>query len=67
MIPATKATIEVIGGAGFVVSIMGDGNGNHVVEAVNDKTGERFLVRSENIDDAVIELAEQVGIELRDG
>lgn len=64
--PATKATVEVIGGARFVVSLMGDGQGNHVAEAVNDKTGERFVVRSENIDDAVIELAERVGIELRD-
>ncbi len=61
-----KAVIETIGDAGFVVEI-GYTVGQPVVVAVNENTGERFVVRGEDLYEAVVELAEQVGIKLDDG
>ena len=61
----TKAILETIGVAGYAVSIGAD-NGLPVVEAIDNKTGERFVVRGE-LDEAAVELAEQVGVELEDG
>lgn len=63
----TKALIEVIGDAGYVVMVGADSNGNSVVEATDEKTGERFVVRGDDRNTAVVALAERVGIELEDG
>lgn len=63
----TKALVEVISDAGYVVMIGADSNGNRVVEATDEKTGERFVVRGDNLYATVVELAQQVGIELEDG
>ena len=61
-----KAMLETIGAAGYVVSISGS-YGQLVVEAVNEDTGERFVVRAPDLYAAAVELAQQVGIELEDG
>ena len=62
----TKAILETIGGAGFTVSL-GAADGLSVVEAIDSETGERFVVRGDNLYAATVELAEEVGIELEDG
>ena len=62
----TKAVIETIGGAGFTVQLYGK-NGQNVVEAVNEKTDETFVVRGDDLYLVVVELAQQCGIELEDG
>ena len=61
---ASKAILEIIGSAGFIVSI-----GVDDVTAINQETGERFIVRfdADHFYDAVVELAQQVGIDLEDG
>ena len=60
----TTAVLETIGSAGFIVSIGADD-----VTAINEKTGERFIVRfhAYHFYDAVVKLAQQVGIDLEDG
>ena len=58
----TKSLIEVIGDSGYDIMI-----GNNVIEAIDQKTGERFIIRCSNLYDGSVELAEQVGIELEDG
>ena len=62
----TKALIETIGDSGFTVQL-GASMGQHVIEAVNQRTGEAFVVRGDDLYLAVVELAQQVGIELEDG
>ena len=57
----SKAILETIGGAGYIV-VTGADNGQHVVEAIDQKTGERFIVRGPKLYEATMELAEQVGI-----
>ena len=37
------------------------------IEAIDQKTGERFIVRYSNLYDGSVELAQQVEIELQDG
>ena len=66
MTPITKATIEVIGDAGFAVTLRHD-DGLHVIEATADDTGELFVVTGDDLYATAVELAEQVGIELEDG
>ena len=44
-----------------------DSDGNKVVEATDTETGERFVVRADDLYMAAIELAQQVGIDLLDG
>jgi len=58
----TKSLIEVIGDSGYDIMIA-----NNVIEAIDHKTGERFIVRCSNLYDGSVELAQQVGIELEDG
>ena len=60
----TRAILETIGNAGFVVDLTGGS-----MTATDEKTGKRFIVRHppDEIDSAVMELAKQVGIELEDG
>ncbi len=62
----TKAIIETIGAAGFTVQLYGQ-DGQNVVEAVNQETGETFVVRGDDLYLVVVELAQQCGIELEDG
>ena len=60
----SKAILQTIGAAGFTVTTKSDS-----VTAINLETGERFIVRfdAENSYSAVVELAQQVGIDLEDG
>lgn len=60
----TKALIEVIGDSGVTVQLYA-ANGQHVIEAVNQRTGEAFVVRGDDLYTVVVELAQQVGIELK--
>ncbi len=62
----TKALIEVIGDTGFTVQLHAAG-GQDIVEAVSQRTGEAFVVRGDDLYTAVVELAQQVGIQLEDG
>ena len=62
----TKAIIETIGGAGFDVQLHAK-DGLHIVEAIVRETGEAFIVRGDDLYRAVVELAEQCGIDLMDG
>ena len=62
----SKAVLETIGDAGFLVTV-GASERLPVVTAVNTNTGERFVVRGGDLYHATVELAEQVGIELEDG
>lgn len=57
----TKSLIEVIGDGGYDIQI-----GSNTIEAIDQKTGERFIVRCSNLYDGSVELAQQVGIELED-
>ncbi len=63
----TKAVLETIGDTGYTVMTGADRHGNAVVEATDDHTGEKFVVRTDDLYTAVVELAQQVGIELEDG
>ena len=67
MDPTTKALIETIGDAGYSVMTGTDSKGNTVVQATDQTTGERFVVRAADLYTAVVELAQQVGIDLEDG
>ena len=60
----TKALIETIGDAGYHVLSGADSDGNSVVEATDEKTGECFIVRGNGLYQAVCERAQQVGIDL---
>ena len=63
----TKALIETIGDAGYSVMTGADSSGNSVAEATDKTTGETFVVRADALYTAVVELAQQVGIDLEDG
>lgn len=63
---ATKALIELVGDNGYRVEI-GCTDGQPVVVAVDERTGERFVVRGDDLYETVCELAVQVGIALEDG
>ena len=60
----TKAILETIGNTGYAVTTEAG-----KLTAVDEQSGERFIVRYERRDfyDAVVELAQRVGIELEDG
>ena len=62
----TKAIIETNGAAGFVVELGVEG-GREVATAVSEETDERFVVRSDDLYETVVELAQQCGVELEDG
>lgn len=62
MDPVTKALIETIGDAGYVVQV-GASDGQHVIEAIREGTGERFVVRGDDLYRVAVELAEQAGID----
>lgn len=64
--PSTQALIEVIGSAGYGVQV-GMANGLHAVEAVEQWSGETFVVLGDDLYRTVVELAQQVGVELEDG
>ncbi len=66
MDPTTEALIEVIGDSGFTVQLHA-ADGQDLIEAVDQRTGEAFVVRGDDLYTAVVELARQVGIELEDG
>ncbi len=55
----TKSLIKVIGDSGYDILI-----GHNTFEAIDQNTGERFIIRCPNLYDGSIELAQQVGIEL---
>ena len=59
----STAILESIGHAGYVV-VTGADDGQHLVEAIDQETGERFIVRGPKLYEATMELAQQVGIEL---
>jgi hypothetical protein len=63
----TKATIETIGEAGYLVDIGVDDANQYVVTAVAYRGCERFIVRGPDLYAVTVELATQVGIELEDG
>ena len=62
----TKAVLEVLGGAGYTVTI-GVADGATMVEAIDSKTSEVFVVRGDDLYRAVVELAAQYGIDVMDG
>ena len=62
----TKTLIEVIGDSGYTVQLHA-ATGQDIVEAVNQRTGEAFVVRGDDLYTAVVKLARQVGIEVEDG
>lgn len=62
----TKALIETIGDAGFTVQV-GASEGQHVIEAIRETSGERFVVRGNDLYRVAVELAQQAGIDLEDG
>ena len=61
----TKAIIATIAGAGYVVRVA-DGTAQPVVETIDRASGERFVVRGDDLYATVAELAVQVGIDLED-
>ena len=61
----TKSVIETIGDAGYAV-IVNAADGHPVVTAIDEKTGELFIVRGDNLYAAVVELAQQLGFGLDD-
>ena len=63
----TNAIIDTIGDTGFTVMTGADSHGNAVVEATDERTGEKFVVRADRLYTAVVELAQQTGIDLEDG
>lgn len=60
----TKTLIETIGDAGYRVLTGAGSDGNSVVEATDEKTRERFIVRADSLYAAAVELGQQVGIDL---
>ncbi len=63
----TTALIETISNAGYSLMTGADSDGNSVVEATDERTGEKFVVRGDDLYTAVVELAQQVGLDLEDG
>ena len=63
----TKALIESVGALGYCVQMPPDDAGRWIIEATHLETAERFVVRADELYDAACELAEQIGIELKDG
>ena len=57
----TTMLIELIGRLGYRVAIARD----HV-EAVKETTGERFIVRGDDVDGMAVELAGMLGLELEE-
>ncbi len=53
------------GAAGFTGQLWGK-DGQSVIEAVNEETGETFVVRGDDLYAVVVELASPCGIELED-
>ena len=62
----TRGIVEIISQAGYSVLTGADSDGNSVAEAADKTIGERFIVRAEDLYSAVVELAQQVGLELED-
>ena len=61
----TKVVLETIRDRGYAVTMT-----DTPVTTTDSKTGERLIVRFDNVDrlyDAVVELAPRVGIDLMDG
>ena len=67
MDPTTKALIETIGNVGYTVVLSVDYAGRQVVEAMDEHTGECFVVRGNDLYTVAVEVAVQVGIDLEDG
>ncbi len=69
--PVTRAILKTIKGVGFHLgeckTFHEDGAMRYVVNAVDSKTGESFTVTAADEYAAVVELAQQVGIDLEDG
>ncbi len=68
----TQAILDTIRDAGFhigetVVLSLKDGHTRQVANAVDAKTGESFTVTAPDQYAAAVELAEQVGFDLKDG
>ena len=63
----TRVLIETIGNTGYDVSITYDDDARSVVTAIDEGTGEIFIVRHEDLYLAVCELAGQIGVEVTDG
>ena len=63
----TKAILETIGDTGYTVMTGADSNGNSVVEATNESTGEKFVVRGDDLYATVVEFAQKVGVDVMDG
>ena len=57
----TTALIETIGDLGYSVSFT-TSNGRHIVEAVELSSGGTFVVRSEDLYQGVVELADGWGV-----
>ena len=66
MTHTTRLLIEHVGAMGYTMT-MAHADGQDVVEAINDKTGERFVTRAVDLYEATCEVAAMVGIELEDG
>ena len=66
MDPTTKALIETTGAAGYVIHLDHAGNGTMAVTAIDEKTGERWVVRDADLYAAVVQVAEKVGIDLHE-
>lgn len=63
----TNTLIETIGDAGYSVMTGADSHGNSVAEATDERTGEKFVVRADDLYAAVVVLAQQVGVDVTDG
>ena len=65
------AVLHVIKSAGYslgeTTTIQKDGTTRRVLNAVDARTGESFIVSAGTLYEAAVELAGQVGVELEDG
>ena len=61
----TQSLIETIGNAGYDIQI-GSEKGCHIIETVDQESGERFIIRSSDLYEGAIELAQQIGFELEE-
>ena len=66
MDPTAKALIETIGRAGYVVNLDAAGGGTMAVTAISEESGETWVVRDADLYSAVVQVAEQIGFELRE-
>ncbi len=66
MDPTTKALIETTGNVGYLITIGADENGLHIIDATDNRTGEYFVVRGDDLHTVARELAGQVGIEVKE-